>query len=336
MPVSPLPAAALPLHGGDLAAALRRWGHPDLGWLDLSTGINPHPYPLPPLAPALWTRLPGADDEAALIGAARHRFVAGAAAEIVAAPGSQALIQALPRLRPPGPVAILTPTYAEHARAWSAAGHTVASIDDPAAANPAGVLVVVNPNNPTGRRFAPTDLIGLAARFAQAGGLLVIDEAFADPYPELSLIPSLPAATVVLRSFGKFHGLAGLRLGFAVTAETGLAEGLRRGFGPWAVSGPALAIGAAALADDAWAEANRARLAADQDRLVGLLISAGLELVGGTPLFTLVRHPEAARLWDRLGQAGILVRAFDFQPDWLRVGLPGDETGFERLARALG
>jgi len=336
MPVSPPSAAALPLHGGDLAAAERRWGRPALGWLDLSTGINPHPYPLPALAPALWTRLPGAADEAALVQAARHRFAAAATVEIVAAPGSQALIQALPRLRPKGPVAILAPTYAEHARAWSAAGHAVASIDDPAAADPAGMLVVVNPNNPTGRRIAPADLIGLAARFAASGGLLVIDEAFADPDPELSLIPSLPAATVVLRSFGKFHGLAGLRLGFAVTAEAGLAEGLRRGFGPWAVSGPALAIGAAALADDAWAEANRARLAADQARLVGLLISAGLELVGGTPLFTLVRHPEAELLWERLGQAGILVRAFDFQPDWLRIGLPPDETGFERLARALG
>jgi len=141
---------------------------------------------------------------------------------------------------------------------------------------------------------------------------------------------------VVLRSFGKFHGLAGLRLGFAVTAEAGLAEGLRRGFGPWAVSGPALAIGAAALADDAWAEANRARLAADQARLVGVLTASGLDLVGGTPLFTLVRHPDAARIWERLGQAGILVRAFDFQPDWLRIGLPADEAGFERLARALG
>jgi len=336
MPVSPPSAAPLPPHGGDLAAAERRWGRPALGWLDLSTGINPHPYPLPPLAPALWTRLPGADDEAALLSAARHRFSAPVQADIIAAPGSQALIQALPRLRPAGPVAILGPTYAEHARAWSAAGHTVTLIDDPNAADPAGVLIVVNPNNPSGRRFAPADLSGLAARFARAGGLLVIDEAFADPYPELSLIPSLPGATVVLRSFGKFHGLAGLRLGFAVTAETGLAEGLRRGFGPWAVSGPALAIGAAALADDAWAEATRARLAADQARLIDVLMSAGMELVGGTPLFTLVRHPEAARLWDRLGQAGILVRAFDFQPDWLRVGLPGDETGFERLARALG
>lgn len=336
MPVSPPSAVPLPPHGGDLAAAERRWGRPALGWLDLSTGINPHPYPLPAIAPALWTRLPGADDEAALTSAARHRYGAGTAAGIVAAPGSQALIQALPRLRSPGPVAILAPTYAEHARAWNAAGHAVATIADPAAADPAGVLVVVNPNNPTGRRFAPADLAGLAARFAQAGGLLVVDEAFADPHPELSVIPTLPAATIVLRSFGKFHGLAGLRLGFAVTAEAGLAEGLRRGFGPWAVSGPALAIGAAALGDDSWAEATRARLAADQARLVGLLTAAGLEPVGGTPLFTLVSHPEAARLWERLGQAGILVRAFDFQPDWLRIGLPGDEAGFERLARALG
>lgn len=335
MPASPPSAAALPLHGGDIAAAERRWGHPAEGWLDLSTGINPHPYPLPAIAPTLWSRLPGAADEAALADAARHRFAAGAATEIVAAPGSQSLIQALPRLRPPGPVAILTPTYAEHARAWSAAGHSVRPLDDSAAADPAGILIAVNPNNPTGRRLDPATLRGLASRFAAAGGLVVVDEAFADASPDLSLIPSLPAATVVLRSFGKFHGLAGLRLGFAVTAETGLAEGLRRSFGPWAVSGPALAIGAAALGDDAWAGATRARLAAEQARLVGLLTARGLDLVGGTPLFTLVRHPEARRLWERLGRAGILVRAFDGQPDWLRIGLPADEAGFERLERAL-
>jgi len=335
MPRSSSSAAALPLHGGDLAAAEARWGHPAEGWLDLSTGINPHPYPLPPLPPAVWARLPGAEAEAALIWAARRRFDAPDRAEIVAAPGSQALIQAVPRLRPPGPVAILAPTYAEHARAWSANGHDVSVVSDPAAADPAGVVVVVNPNNPTGRRLDPAGLIALSDKIAAAGGLLVVDEAFADPHPDLSLIPALPSATVVLRSFGKFHGLAGLRLGFAVTGETALAEGLHRGFGPWAVSGPALAVGTAALNDDAWADANRIRLAADQTRLVALLTASGLELVGGTPLFTLVRHPEAARIWDRLGQAGILVRAFPAQPDWLRIGLPADDTGYQRLERAL-
>ncbi|CCG42950.1 threonine-phosphate decarboxylase CobD [Magnetospirillum molischianum] len=335
MPVSAPSSTALPLHGGDIAAAEARWGRPVEGWLDLSTGINPHPYPLPPIPSSLWARLPGAEAEAELIRAAQHRFNAPAAAKIVAAPGSQALIQALPRLRAPGPVAILTPTYAEHGRTWNRAGHTVSLLTDPAAANPAGVLVIVNPNNPTGRCFDPAALAELSARFASAGGLLVIDEAFADPQPEMSLIPTLPAATVVLRSFGKFHGLAGLRLGFAVTTEAELAEGLHRGFGPWAVSGPALAVGAAALDDDAWASASRARLAADQARLIAVLTSAGLELVGGTPLFTLVRHSEAARIWDELGQAGILVRAFEGQPDWLRIGLPADDTEFERLARAL-
>jgi cobalamin biosynthetic protein CobC len=140
---------------------------------------------------------------------------------------------------------------------------------------------------------------------------------------------------VVLRSFGKFFGLAGVRLGFAVAAPD-IARRLRAALGPWAVSGPALAIGAAALADAAWIAQTRARLAADAQRLDRLLAGAGLEVAGGTPLFRLVRTPAAAALFDRLGRAGIFVRRFAEQATWLRFGLPGTETEWERLAATLG
>jgi len=324
---------ALPPHGGDLAGAEARWGRPAAGWLDLSTGINPWAYPLPDLPAEAWTRLPGTVEEAALFAAARAAWGVPAECGLVAGAGSGALIQALPRLLPPGPVAIVSPTYGEHARAWAAAGHAVQAVSDPAQAT-AAVLVVVNPNNPDGRTHDPAALAALAARAAARGGLLVVDEAFGEVRPDLSLIPTLPDGAVVLRSFGKFYGLAGLRLGLAV-ARPALADRLAAQLGPWAVSGPALRVGAAALADPAWAAATRRRITAEADRLGQVLQGSGLAVLGGAGLFTLVAAPDGPGLYERLGRAGILVRAFAEAPGRLRFGLPADESGVARLARAL-
>ncbi|CAA7621392.1 Threonine-phosphate decarboxylase [Candidatus Terasakiella magnetica] len=327
--------AALPLHGGNLAAAEARWGIPEAGWLDLSTGINPWPYPIPRLAGRCWRRLPDAAREQALIAAARRHWSVPEGVEVVPAPGTQALIQALPRLLPSGSVAIVSPTYGEHARAWSAAGHDVTEVDGLDSLTTAQAALVVNPNNPDGRTHPPQALLDLAARMAAKGGFLVVDEAFGDAHPELSLAGRITPGLVVLRSFGKFFGLAGIRLGFAL-AEPGLAQRLGAMMGPWAVSGPALEIGIAALDDEAWGIATRARLHAASARLAVLLQNAGLEVVGGTTLFQLACHPDSAVLYDRLGRAGILVRAFAARPDWLRFGLPGSKRDEWRLRNALG
>jgi len=327
-------SAALPRHGGDLAAATARWGEPAAGWIDLSTGINPWAYPLPSLAPDVWTRLPDAGADHALRLAAAHRYGAPGAEWVLPAPGTSALIQALPRLLPPTEVAILGPTYGEHAVAWDQAGHHVHLAEDIEGIGAARAVLVVNPNNPDGRLVPPDRLAALAESLATEGGLLVIDEAFADAVPGASILPRLPPATVVLRSFGKFYGLAGLRLGFAVAAPEMLA-GLAAQLGPWPASGPALAIGRQALEDDAWAADASVRLAAAAEAVDGILAQAGLTVVGGTPLFRLARHPDARELWHRLGRAGILVRAFIDRPDLLRVGLPADIDGLRRLALAL-
>jgi cobalamin biosynthetic protein CobC len=321
----------LPLHGGDLAAAEALWGRPAQGWLDLSTGINPWPYPLPALAAEAWTRLPGAAEERALTGAAARRWHAPGPDRILAAPGSSALIQALPRLLPPGDMAVLGPTYGEHARAWAAAGHAVRRISSLDEVGGAAAVVVVNPNNPDGRTLAPDRLAALTG----GGRLVVADEAFADATPEGSAIPLLRPGLVVLRSFGKFYGLAGLRLGFAV-AEPALLDRLTAQLGPWPVSGPALAVGAAALGDEAWTTATRARLSDAASRLDAVLISAGLTIIGGTTLFRLAEHPLAGEVYQRLGRAGILVRAFADQPSRLRFGLPASEGDGARLRQALG
>ncbi len=323
-------------HGGDLAQVVAAPGAYRGPWLDLSTGINPWSYPVGELPIGLWARLPGSALEVRLRERAARYYGAPAPECVVAAPGSQALIQWLPYLRRRSRVAVLGPTYGEHAAAWAAAGHEVATVTAPAALLADwDAAIVTNPNNPDGRRLAPAWLISLAEALARRGGWLVVDEAFADLEPALSVAPEVVRqGLIVLRSFGKFFGLAGLRLGFALAAPA-LATRLRAALGPWAVSGPAASIAAAALADRAWIEAMRARLAAAAERLDSLLAEADLHIVGGTALYRLVEAPQPESLRARLLGHGIYVRDFPERPGWLRFGLPPDEEGFARLRRAL-
>ncbi len=317
-------------HGGGLAAARRRYPQAPEPWIDLSTGINPVAYPLPPLPADAFTRLPEPEDIAALEAVAAAAYGVADPAMVAAAPGTQALIHLLPRLHPAGSVAVLGPTYAEHEAAWALGGAAVRMVTEP---EPADVVVLCNPNNPDGRVHDPASLLVLAGRQAAHGGLLVVDEAFAD-LESRSIAPQLPLpGLVVLRSFGKTYGLAGVRLGFALAAPV-LAGAIRTALGPWAVSGPALLAGRLALADVAWRAAAAARLDADGAWLDSRLAAAGGTARGGTRLFRLVEHPQAAGLADRLGQAGILVRRFEARPHWLRFGIPvaADRA---RLAAAL-
>jgi cobalamin biosynthetic protein CobC len=322
-------------HGGDLAAAEARWGRPAEGWLDLSTGINPVPYPIPAIDPAAWQRLPQHDRLRQLLETARSCYGVPADAPVVAAPGTQILIQLLPRLRPRARVAILGPTYGEHAACWAAEGAAVATVGSLEEAAAAEVVVLVNPNNPDGRIVDSGRLLALADTLAARGGLLVVDEAFAEVTPGASVASEAGhSGLLILRSFGKFFGLAGIRLGFALGAAAEI-ERLARWLGPWAVPGPAIEIGIAALSDR-WQDETRTRLLAAAKRLTDLLTAHGFADRGGTDLFRLVEHPQAAKVWDRLGRAGILVRPFPERPTLLRFGLPGDEADFARLAAALG
>ncbi len=324
-------------HGGDPDRAERRYGRPRGGWLDLSTGINPNAYPVGRVAPDAWRRLPDGAALAALSLAAANCYGVRDPALVVAAPGTQALLQWLPRLCPPGTVAVISPTYAEHARCWKLAGHRVAEVADLAAAGACGarVVVAVNPNNPDGRRFAPRALAALARALARRHRLLVVDEAFADVAPDISVASRAgTAGLVILRSFGKFFGLAGVRLGFAL-APAPLAEALRQALGSWAVSGPAAALGVAALSDRRWQARTRRALSADTARLRALLETHGLQILGGTDLFVLAGHPSAGKLWETLARRGVLARRFADHPCWLRFGLPGRESDWQKLARAL-
>lgn len=324
-------------HGGDLSEAIAQFGGQPSAWLDLSTGINPCPWPVPAiLAAEVWQRLPSRTDEAALIAAARAAYHVPAGVEIVAAPGTQALIQWLPHLARAGTVAVVGPTYSEHAIAWRHARRDVIeaeSIED--AVERAAHVVVVNPNNPDGRIIDHPSLVR-AARIVQSnGGWLVIDEAFVDTVPRASAVALCgDHPLVILRSFGKFYGLAGLRLGFAVAAPP-IAARIAAALGPWPCSGPALAIGTAALRDQAWAEQTRAALQEMAQALDGVLIKGGFDIVDGTALFRLARHRDATAIHARLARQHIWCRRFEQAGDWLRFGLPPDNAALDRLAAAL-
>lgn len=322
-------------HGGNLNSAARAFPGAAKPWIDLSTGINPVPYPFELPSVAAWTRLPEAGATARLEAIAGSAWGARVVEGIVAAPGTQAIIQWLPRLVPARSVGILGFTYGEHAAVWRAAGADVAVVADVGALAAFDVAIVVNPNNPDGRVVPVPDLLALAQAMVRHGGLLVVDEAFADVLPaSTSLVSQMPkAGALVMRSFGKTYGLAGIRLGFAIAAPT-LAETLRAALGPWAVSGPAAEIAGTALADAGWLAATVARLQRDAARLDGILTLAGFEDICGTPLFRLTRHRKAQPWFVRLGRAGILVRPFAELPDLLRFGLP-EPQDWKRVEAAL-
>lgn len=320
-------------HGGRLRAAAQRYGIELRDWLDLSTGIAPWSWPLPAIPSSLWQRLPEDDDGLEL--AARDYYQCDS---LLPLSGSQAAIQALPRLRAAGRIGVLAPCYAEHAAAWQRHGHEVLALADEQVdglIDQLDVLLLVNPNNPTGRRIDAERLLDWHARLRARGGWLVVDEAFMDCTPQHSLLPLAGGepGLIVLRSLGKFFGLAGARLGFAF-AEPALLDQLAELLGPWTVSGPTRWVARAALADVATQQARRAELGQAGVRLAGLLREHGL-VAQGTALFQWLAHPQAAELHEHLARQGILVRLFDTPPS-LRFGLPPDEAGWARLDLALG
>lgn len=310
-------------HGGGIDAARAQFGGARADWLDLSTGINPLPYPVGEIAPGAWTDLPDRTAQEALIHFARRFWQVPEAATVLAAPGASALIARLPGLRPPGTVHIPGPTYNEHAASFRAQGWQV--IDARSTEAPVDARVIVHPNNPTGKFYTERDL---------NAPLTVIDESFCDVAPERSLVRHAGApGVIVLKSFGKFWGLAGLRLGFAIGAHEDV-ERLAEMLGPWPVSGPALDIGTRALCDFEWARETRMRLNEEAARLDALMWRAGAEAVGGCALFRLYRVPSAAEWQTGLAERRILIRAFPYAADLIRLGLPGPD-GWAQLEAAL-
>ena len=319
----------MPDHGGNLDVALARFGGRAEDWIDLSTGINRRPYPVGELPPYRWRALPSRTDIESLHEAARGAYAA--TSPVLAVGGAQAAIQLLPRLLQPGCARIVAPTYNEYAPMLAKAGWQVDEVTELDALAGADLAVVVNPNNPNGLSHDPAKLLDLVSRVSR----LVVDESFADAMPALSLASQAGrAGLLILRSFGKFYGLAGLRLGFVLGCEADVAS-LAEMAGPWPISGAAIEIGRRALLDRTWAEQARARLAGDSRRLDDLALAAGWKLVGGTPLFRLYESGNAAAAQARLAEAHIWSRVFTDRPGWLRLGLPGNGAEWTRLGAAL-
>lgn len=308
-------------HGGRLVEAAAAFPHAPTPWLDLSTGINPVAWTGPRATAHDLQRLPDPEGLKALEAAAAAAFGVADPARVVAVPGAEAGLRLLPGLLKISAVEIAGRTYGGHEDAWRAAGVPVVAGGE--------AVVVVNPNNPDGRTLSREALTDLA----WDGRWLIVDESFGEVTPELSIVGLEAERLIVLKSFGKFYGLPGLRLGFVV-ATRDLAGRLRRRLGDWPVSAEAIVMGRAAYADTAWRAATRARLARDAGRLDKILTAGGFEIVGGTSLFRLAAAPDAGERFQKLCEAGILTRPFAYAATWLRFGLPAP-ADFDRLEAAL-
>ena len=322
------------VHGGGITAAAQIYGGRPEDWLDLSTGINPCPVSVPDVPMNAWHRLPDAwlMDQARL---AASRFYNCPRILPLPVPGTQSAIQLLPRLVKGGRVAIFSPTYSEYAKAFLASGFQVDPVSSIAGIAPEHrAVVVVNPNNPTGHVFSRDKLLALHDRLTQQNSLLIVDEAFGDMQPQLSVADEAGKreGLVVFRSFGKFFGLAGLRLGFVI-AKPDVMNQIEYWLGPWAVSGPALSIAATLMSGDI--STIRQSIAQRSAALRTVLGDGKLAAQGQADLFCLVRHNRAQDLHEHLARSQILVRKFDYERTWLRFGLTPDAKSDQVLAESL-
>jgi cobalamin biosynthetic protein CobC len=311
-------------HGGNLEQARAIYGGED--WIDLSTGINRVAYRVPMISHAAFTALPTYAAMRGLLRAAA--FAYETTAPMVALQGAQAAIQLVPLLRPIGLARVVGPTYNEHAATLRAIGWSVEEVVTLDELRGADIAVVVNPNNPDGRHWTRAALLALRGQV----GLLVVDESFADPVPTESLACAAGSdGLLVLRSFGKFYGLAGLRLGFALGSPSDIAR-LKDLSGPWPVSGPAIEVASLALQDTAWAATTIKRLAGEAVRMDALCADLGWKALGGTLLFRLYDTPDAQQAQDHLARAHNWSRIFPYSQSWIRLGLPGNEAEWARMA----
>lgn len=328
-------------HGGRLCVARALFPDVPQPWVDLSTGINPRSYPAPRASSSARNRLPEPTQLARLEAVAAAAFGVTDPERVVATGGTESALRLLPHVLGLQEAVIAGPTYGSHTDAWAQAGATTHATTDEelrAHATRSAAVTIVNPNNPDGRIVDRAYLLSLHDALQVNAGALIVDEAFAEVVPQASVadVAGTQAAPrlIVLRSFGKFYGLAGVRLGFVVAAAD-IAIALRRLIGDWPVCGDALAAGLAAYADTRWADRTRATLERAARRLDRLLTSNGFEIVGGTSLYSLARAADARQRFTQLLAAGILARPFDHDETLLRFGLPSGRSAWDRLATAL-
>ncbi len=333
-PATKTAGAALFKHGGSIAKASAHWNIPEARWLDLSTGINPDPWPVPEIPPTLWQRLP--DLDSALMAAAKHYYQTE---EIISVPGTQSVIQYLPTLRK-GPANVLLPRicYNEHRFNWERANHHLfyfdnlgdphLNLDELIEQHNIQVLVIVNPNNPLGTLLDNNQLLHYHAILQKRNGWLIVDEAFIDTKNSSLLSYGAKPGLIVLRSIGKFFGLAGARLGFA-GGDPLLLQQLTDAIGPWAINHPTQYIGTLALQDKSWQIQAKNKLTHNASTLLHLLQqhipSLWVQQIFNSDFFIplLMESATAVDCFEKMARQGILIRHFPIseQQSLLRFGL---------------
>ncbi len=307
-------------------------------FIDLSTGINPYPYVFSEIEPEWFHRLAEHVQVANAHQAAAEYYHVENVDTIALASGMQPLMFALAALRFKeygiSNIAVFLPTYSEHEHVWRAMNHSIVPVKKLMEAAGNDVVIICNPNNPDGRIISASELITLAEELATHNGWLIVDESFADIMPELSISSRLQHAKniVVMRSCGKFFGAAGLRVSSAITPKP-WAEWLRVVVGPWPISTLACHVVPTMFSDKKWIQDMRVQLAEESKNWRNIL-SAHFSIVGYTDLFTLVESDDAARWHQHLMSQGILVRQFDYNPRWLRFGLP-PRSALPRIEKAF-
>lgn len=322
-------------HGGGLDTAVKKYGGEKSDWLDLSTGINPNPYPVYGVDPLAWHRLPDTKAMDVLTKAARQYYNVDKMHALCVANGTQAIIDVLPRAFSCKRVGIFSPTYNEHAHVWKSSGAEVIEIKRGSSLpDDLDALVIVNPNNPDGWVLEKEELINFAESLNKSNGILIVDEAFFDVVPEQSLVSELPKNAIILKSFGKFFGLAGLRLGFAI-GEPLLLSNITQHIGIWSVSGPALQLGARAFSDSNWINYAITALKLLSKKQTEMMQNIGLTIEGENPLFIYASHIHAGKIHDVLAKRQILIRPFLHDETKLRFGICANKEMMERLENAL-
>lgn len=321
-------------HGGNLNEAAAQHGIPEDQWLDLSTGLNPLGWAPKSTIPAKYlTQLPYPDNN--LLKAAIDYY---GTEQLLPIPGTQAAIQLLPRLKKACSVAIPVPGYEEHIYHWRKNGHTVRSYEPKQGAlldliqqHQPDVVLVINPNNPSGHIYTKAELLVILNTVEGYGGLLIIDEAFIDTRLQHSLSEIKSSSLIILRSLGKFFGLPGIRVGFVI-ANQQWRNDIESALGPWAVSGPSQWIATQCLKDTNWqreASASLKVLSKQQFKFLSDVFGNISLKIESSDYFTTLRLPAktAESMQSHFAQSGILIRKIDLAEgkSLLRFGLCANE-----------
>ena len=335
-----------PQHGGQLNVYAQHYGISQALWLDLSTGINPGGYFKSDVPDNVLRDLPHDDD--GLQQAASDYYGSDA---LLMVPGSSWAIQNLPQVllkHRPSINKVLLPQlgYSEHQQAWLASGvmaEFYSGTPSAAQLKTCDVCVLINPNNPSTHLLSKDTVLNIAQQLQQHSAWLIVDEAFLDTRPCNSVTGENEENTIVLRSLGKFFGLAGLRVGSVIACDSILTH-LNSLLPPWALSHPARFIAKHALQDTVWIQQTRLRLQQQANKLAELCE----QVLGGqggdawrilqTDFFVTVLCESKKMTLEchhQLCEQGIYTRLLDHQCG-IRIGLPSDRSqDWQRLEQGL-